>query len=276
MVLPVFAFLVASAFLAAVMSGAWLMQRITGNAGWSDAFWSLGLGLSGAALALVPVAGTDYPTTRQLVVAALVAVWGLRLGAHIARRSVSGPEDARYAQFRKEWGPDFQRRLFAFLQIQAGAGAFLALSMLVAAQNPHPEFRLQDWAAIAVLVGAVIGEGIADRQLRAFARNPQNRGKVCDTGLWAWSRHPNYFFEWTGWFAYALFAIDLSGDYPWGWLALTGPAFMYWRLVHVSGIPPLEAHMLRSRGEAFADYQKRVPAFFPRPPRQTGGSATTT
>jgi steroid 5-alpha reductase family enzyme len=276
MMLPVFAVMAACVFLAAVMSGAWLMQRVTGNAGWSDAFWSLGLGLSGSALALVPVAGADYPTTRQLVVAALVAVWGLRLGGHIAQRSLSGPEDARYAQFRKEWGANFQRRLFTFLQIQAGAGAFLALSMLVAAQNPQPEFRIQDWAAIAVLAVAVIGEGIADRQLRVFARNPQNRGKVCDEGLWAWSRHPNYFFEWTGWFAYALFAIDLSGDYPWGWLALTGPAFMYWLLVHVSGIPPLEAHMLRSRGRAFADYQKRVPAFFPRPPRQTGGSARTT
>jgi steroid 5-alpha reductase family enzyme len=107
---------------------------------------------------------------------------------------------------------------------------------------------------------------MADRQLRAFAHNPKNRGKVCDAGLWAWSRHPNYFFEWIGWFAYALFAIDLSGGHVWGWLALTGPAFMYWLLVHVSGIPPLEAHMLRSRKKAFADYQKRVPAFFPSPP----------
>jgi steroid 5-alpha reductase family enzyme len=266
MTLPVIAFLIACVFLSAVMSAAWIVQHKTGNAGWSDAFWSLGLGMAGTALALVPVTGTDYPTIRQLVVASLVAIWGLRLGSHIARRSLKGPEDSRYAQFRKEWGRDFQRRLFIFLQIQAVAGAFLALSMLVAAQNPAPGFRLQDWLAIAVLAAAVIGEAIADRQLRAFAHDTKNRGKVCDTGLWAWSRHPNYFFEWIGWFAYALFAIDLSSSYLWGWLALTGPAFMYWLLVHVSGIPPLEAHMLRSRKKAFTDYQKRVPAFFPRRP----------
>jgi steroid 5-alpha reductase family enzyme len=79
------------------------------------------------------------------------------------------------------------------------------------------------------------------------------------------SRHPNYFFEWMGWFAYAIIAIDFSGGYPWGWLALAGPALMYWLLVHASGIPPLEAHMLRSRGQAFRDYQHRVNAFWPGP-----------
>jgi len=69
-----------------------------------------------------------------------------------------------------------------------------------------------------------------------------------------------------GWLAYPIFAIELAGGYWWGWLALTGPAFMYWLLVHVSGIPPLEAHMMRSRPEAFARYKARVSAFFPRPP----------
>lgn len=264
--LPVIALIGACLFLSAVMFAAWLVQRRTGNAGWSDAFWSFGLGAAGTVLAMVPVAGTQYPTPRQMVVAALVAIWGLRLGSHIARRSLNGPEDSRYAQFRKEWGGDFQRRLFAFLQIQAAAGAFLALSMLAAAQNPDPHFRVQDVLALGVLAAAVVGEGIADRQLRAFAQNPNNRGRVCDRGLWAWSRHPNYFFEWIGWFAYPLFAIDLTGTYPWGWLALTGPAFMYWLLVHVSGIPPLEAHMLRSRKMAFENYRQRVPAFFPRKP----------
>jgi steroid 5-alpha reductase family enzyme len=266
MTLPVLAFIIACGFLSGVMSLAWIVQYKTGNAGWSDAFWSLGLGIAGTALALVPVESAGGWTTRQIVVAVLVALWGLRLGSHIARRSLKGPEDARYAQFRKEWGSDFQRRLFIFLQIQAAAGAFLALSMLLAAQNAAPGFRVQDWLGIAVLAVAVIGEGIADRQLRMFAHDPKNRGKVCDTGLWAWSRHPNYFFEWFGWFAYVLFAVDLSGEYHWGWLALTGPAFMYWLLVHVSGIPPLESHMLRSRKKAFAEYQTRVSAFFPKKP----------
>lgn len=254
-------------FLSTVMSAAWLMQRATGNAGWSDAFWSLGLGAAGVGLQLVPVPGSEWPTDRQIVVAVLVGAWGLRLGSHIARRSLGGSEDSRYAEFRKEWGDDFQKRLFIFLQIQAAVGSVLALSMLLAGQNPAPGLRVQDGLAVAVLLIAVVGEGIADAQLRRFASDPANRGRVCGTGLWAWSRHPNYFFEWLGWFAYPLFAVDVTGGHIWGWLALTGPAFMYWLLVHVSGIPPLEAHMLRSRGDWFRDYRRRVPAFFPRPPR---------
>ncbi|OYX13141.1 MAG: hypothetical protein B7Z15_08265 [Rhizobiales bacterium 32-66-8] len=254
-------------FLCLVMTGAWLTQKRTGNAGWSDAFWSLGLGCAGVGLALLPVAGTDWPTLRQLVVAALVGIWGLRLGLHIAARSLEGTEDARYAQFRREWAPHFQSRLFWFLMIQAAAGGFLALSILLAAQNPVPGWRLQDSLAVLVLLVSVVGEALSDRQLEGFKANPANKGGVCDTGVWAYSRHPNYFFEWIGWFAYALFAIDLSGAAPWGWLSLTGPAFMYWLLVYASGIPPLEAHMMRSRPEAFTAYRNRVSAFFPRPPR---------
>nr|HAQ95548.1 hypothetical protein [Afipia sp.] len=86
-----------------------------------------------------------------------------------------------------------------------------------------------------------------------------------DTGLWGWSRHPNYFFEWLGWLAYPLFAIDFGGDFPWGFAALAGPICMYWLLVHVSGIPPLEEHMLRRHGSKFHDYQSKTSAFFPYP-----------
>ena len=104
--------------------------------------------------------------------------------------------------------------------------------------------------------------------MAAFKSDPAHRGKICDTGLWAWSRHPNYFFEWLGWCAWPLFAIDLGGGWPWGWLALSGPAYMYWLLTRVSGVPLLEAHMRRSRPEAFAAYAERTSAFFPRPPRR--------
>ena len=148
--------------------------------------------------------------------------------------------------------------MFWFLQIQAAAAALLALSMLLAARNPRPPSWL-DAAGVAVLLFAIVGEAIADRQLKEFRAG---RAGVCDIGLWGWSRHPNYFFEWLGWVAYPLFAIG----YGWGWLALAAPVFMYWLLVHVSGIPPLEQHMLRSRGDAFRDYQAQIGAFFPFPP----------
>jgi steroid 5-alpha reductase family enzyme len=125
--------------------------------------------------------------------------------------------------------------------------------------------------AVVVLVAGVAGEALADRQLQKFKADPANNGRICDAGLWSWSRHPNYFFEWLGWVAYPLFAISTA--WGWGWLALSGPAVMFWTLRYASGVPPLEAHMLRRHGDAFRAYQARVNAFFPAPPRATGEPA---
>ena len=116
----------------------------------------------------------------------------------------------------------------------------------------------------------MLGEGAADRQLDVFKADPRNRGRVCDVGLWSWSRHPNYFFEWLGWLTYPVIAIDPAGAWPQGWLTLLGPLTMWLLLNFLSGVPPLEAHMLRSRGEAFRDYQRRTSAFFPLPPKRKG------
>lgn len=245
----------ATLFLCVVMALAWLVQRRLRNAGWVDAFWTFGLGVAGVAVALASGEGP-----RRFIVAGLIGAWAIRLGSHIVARSHHGPEDSRYAHFRVEWGATFERRMFSFLQIQAAAAGLLLIPILVAASST----RTLGWIdAVAVLVALVAfaGEGIADRQLQAFRADPRNHGRVCDTGLWAWSRHPNYVFEWLHWWAYPILAIGA----PWALLALIGPAFMYWLLVHVSGIPPLEAQMLRSRGDAYRDYQQRVNAFLPLP-----------
>lgn len=247
--------------LSATMAGAWLVALCTGRCGWIDAIWSLATGMFGAVAALVPFAAGEI-STRQVLVALLALFWSLRLGIHIAARTAHGGDDPRYGQLRDEWGEAFNMRLFWFLQIQALAALVLALSIMLAAHNPAPG-RFLDWLGAVVLIVAVAGEALADRQLSDFRTDPANKGKVCDVGLWGASRHPNYFFEWLGWLAYAIVAVDLTGSYPRGWLAFAGPLLMYWLLVHASGIPPLEAHMLRSRGKAFREYQKRVNAFWP-------------
>jgi steroid 5-alpha reductase family enzyme len=261
MALPLLLVLLAAG-LSLAMALAWAIAKEPGRSGWTDAIWSWAIGIAGAAAALVPIdAGAPQP--RQWLVAALVAGWALRLGGHIAARASKGHDDPRYAELRRQWQGGFAAKLFGFLQIQALAGWLLVLSVLLAARNPAPGLVWSDIAGTGLLLLALIGETIADRQLKAFTHHPANRRRVCDSGLWSLSRHPNYVCEWLGWCAYALIAIGPLGDWRWGWLALSGPALIYWLLVHVSGIPPLEAHMLRSRGEAFRAVQRRIPAFWP-------------
>ena len=257
--------LLLAVFMAAAMALAWSIARRPGQSGWTDTIWSYATGAGGVIAALAAPAG---PWGRHALVAAMIGLWGLRLGTHILRRTLKGRDDPRYAALRAEWGAAWEKRLFKFLMIQAAAGLILIVAILAAASNPARFPAWSDWAGLALLIVSVAGAGVADRQLRAFAADPANRGKVMDRGLWAFSRHPNYFFEWLGWWAYALIAIGPTGNSPWGWAALAGPAFMWWLLVHASGIPPLERHMLQSRGEAFRAYQRRVNAFFPGPTRR--------
>jgi steroid 5-alpha reductase family enzyme len=247
--------------LSVLMAGAWMVQQRTGNSGWVDTIWTFAVGLVGAGSALWPVAGAA-PNTRQWLVAALVALWSVRTAAIT--------DDPRYAAFAREWGVDSPRRMFVFLQNQGFGSIPLVFAIFVAARFPHTALRLQDYLGALILLIGIAGEALADAQLRNFRINPANQGRVCDVGLWRWSRHPNYFFEWFGWLAYPVIAISIQDPfyYPWGWASLPAPVFMYWILVHVTGIPPLEQQMLRSRGERYRDYQSRTSMFFPLPPQK--------
>jgi steroid 5-alpha reductase family enzyme len=251
--------------LSVLMAGAWVVQQRTGNSGWVDTIWTFSVGLVGAAGALWPAGGSDL-NARQWLVASLVVIWSLRLGIHIAGRSSGIKDDPRYAEFAKDWGDAAPRRMFLFLQNQAFGSIPLVFAIFVAAHAPVAELRLRDYLGVLVLFVGIAGEALSDAQLKQFRRRSTSKGQVCDIGLWRWSRHPNYFFEWLGWLAYPVIAISLS--YPWGWATLLAPAFMYWILVHVTGIPPLEAQMLRSRGERYRAYQSRTSVFFPLPPHE--------
>ena len=251
--------------LAVLMAFAWVVQQHTGNSGWVDTIWTFAVGLTGAGAALWPMAG-EGANARQWLVASLVALWSVRLGMHIAIRTAAIADDPRYAAFAAEWGLNAPRRMFIFLQNQALGSVPLVFAIFVAAHVPVSALRIQDLLGAVILLAGIAGEAIADAQLRRFRHDPANTGRVCDVGLWRWSRHPNYFFEWLGWLAYPV--IALSGGYPWGWASLLAPIFMYWILVHVTGIPPLEAQMLRSRGERYRAYQSKTSMFFPLPPRE--------
>lgn len=255
------------AFMSVVMGLAWVIQQRTGQSGWVDASWTFGVGLAGVAVSLS--ATSLHPDhLRALLVASVAGFWSLRLGLHIVARTRGGGDDPRYAKMRETWGPDAPRLMFRLLQIQALVSVPLILSIAVAAWNASRPLGLQDAAALLLVVVAISGEALADAQLRAFARDPANRGKVCRRGLWRYSRHPNYFFEWLVWLAFPLFAIDLAGGDPWGYLAFAAPVVMYWLLTRVSGIPLLEAHMVERYGDPYRDYQRSTSAFVPLPPSQ--------
>jgi len=249
--------------MAAVMVAAWAFGLWRRNGGWTDVFWTWGTGLTLAAAALAPGLAGGPPGARPLMVAAMVAIWTLRLGLFLTPRVASHPEDPRYAAFRADWGPRYPRNMLFVTLPQAPATALLALSVLAAARTPGP-LGARDALGLAIFLAAVVGEAVADEQMKAF-RAAGHKGAVMDRGLWAWSRHPNYFFQWLGWLAYPV--IALQPDQPLSWLSLAAPAVMFGLLRYVSGVPPLETAMLASRGEKFRDYQRRVSVFFPLPPK---------
>jgi steroid 5-alpha reductase family enzyme len=240
-----------------VMVLTWVAALRLRNAGIVDVAWSVNL----AFLAVLYAAfGTGYAPRRGLI-AAMVAIWGLRLGAHLGRRvAAEHPrEDGRYQQLRREWGAAADRRLLGFFLAQGLLDSLLSVPFLLASVNPKPRVHILEWAAVGLWSVAVLGETAADRQLAHFKSDAGNRGRTCDVGLWRLSRHPNYFFEWLAWCAYALFAAAS----PWGWVSVYAPALLLYFLLRVTGIPATEAQALRSRGEAYRLYQQRTSAFVP-------------
>lgn len=252
--------------MAAAMSLLWLVQKRHGKAGIVDILWAAGVGVLAVLFAFL--ASDGYPP-RRLLIGLLAGGWSLRLSLYLFTRVLSMPEDGRYEEMKRQWGAQAQTYLFAFFQIQALWSVMFAAPMLVAARNATVPLGWMDAAGVAVFVIAVAGEMTADRQLQAFRADRRNKGKVCRAGLWRYSRHPNYFFEWVHWWAYVL----IGWQAPSGWATLFGPALMLLFLFKVTGIPPTEANALRSRGEAYREYQRTTSVFFPWPPRPDSAAA---
>jgi steroid 5-alpha reductase family enzyme len=234
----------------------WLISVRIKNAGIVDVGWAGGLVLLAVWYAW---RGSGF-SARKWVLAGMVVLWGMRLAIHLVRRISQEPEDGRYEQMRRDWlGKNVNLRFLFFFEAQALLDILLSLPVLIAAINPAPQLSVLEYAGIALWLVAVIGESIADAQLAAFKHNPANRGHVCQQGLWNYSRHPNYFFEWFIWVAWTVYAIAS----PWGWLAVICPMLMLFFLYRVTGIPATEAQALRTRSEEYRRYQETTSAFVP-------------
>jgi len=229
------------------------------NYGIIDILWSYSFALLVLGAAFLE---GGWPVRRALI-AAMVCVWSVRLGTHVAVRVIHHhpQEDARYGQLRKSWGNQFLTKMTWFFQLQAGSVVFLGIPFFAACLNGVPQLSPFEIAGAIIWLLGVSGEALSDRQLAAFKAHPTNQGKVCDLGLWRYSRHPNYFFEWTVWMGYFVFACGS----PWGWLGIVSPACILYFLLSVTGIPMTEEQSLRSKGDAYRRYQARTSAFVPLP-----------
>lgn len=241
----------------ALMFLLWLIHFPLKNAALVDIGWAYSLG--GLAVFFACEAGGWF--YRKWALAVMVALWAGRLGTHLAVRILSEKEEeGRYQTLRRQWSRFTGLKFLAFYQMQALLNGVLAIPFVIAAVNAESGFGLMEGIAMVLWLCAFCGEALADYQLRRFKADPANKGKVCDVGLWSRSRHPNYFFEWLIWVAYALFAAAS----PYGWLGFISPALILYFLFKVTGIPATEEQSLKSKGDAYRRYQEKTPAFFPR------------
>ncbi len=250
-------FLLGTGLCVLSMTLLWLLGRRSHNYSFVDLGWSAHFALLAVLYALLT---TGWPE-RRILIAAMYGIWSLRLALHLAHRIIGEPEEGRYVQLREEWAAkgNVDLRFYGFFQLQAGLNVFLALPLLISCQNPAVGWHWLELLGAVLWVIAILGESIADGQLRRFKANAANKGQVCNTGLWRYSRHPNYFFEWTIWVAYAVFGLASPGGY---WSVLM-PALMLHFLLNVTGIKATEEQALKSRGDAYREYQRTTSAFIP-------------
>ena len=248
------------AAMAVVMLLAYILATTRRDAGIVDVTWAAGVGGLAVFFAIV----ADGDPIRRALVAALAGLWSFRLAGYLLLdRVLPDDEDGRYQMLRAHWGARANLHFLWFFQFQALGSVLFAVPLLPALFTRQPIGEWHDYAGIAVWLIAVAGETTADRQLGRFRRKAENRGRTCRAGLWRYSRHPNYFFEWIHWFAYVFLAMG-SPDV---WMALIGPVVMLLLLFRVTGIPYTEKRALASRGEDYRDYQRTTSRFFPWPPR---------
>lgn len=243
--------------LVVVFTIVWALGQAFRNAGVVDLVW---------AFCFVGLVGWLRPqldgwTTRVSLVTLMVAAEYGRLGWYIAQRVLKEwpKEDARYALCRQSWGKAYPVLMWLAYQLQALLIVALFVPIVLLLNHPHPGFGWIEAVGFFVWMMGFLLETVADMQLHLFKANPQNHGGICQVGVWSACRHPNYFGQWLMWVGLTLMALTVSG----GWISLYVPVLMYVFLTRLTGITITEDHMLKTRGEAYAAYQRQTPSFFP-------------
>jgi len=254
------------ALLVGIMLILWLISVRIRDVSFIDAFWAYGM----AIMASASFMQSENPGSLAYIIWALTALWGIRLGTHLFLRWRKEGVDPRYkkimgramdkqgmsfakAALLKAWVTQIPLLFIVCLPAQLGI-------LLAGADSPGP-------VAIIGTVIAVVGitfETIGDMQLKAFRSNPGSKGKVLDTGLWKYTRHPNYFGDFCAWWGIWLAASQTGWPV---WVAIVGPLFLSFTLMKWSGAPLLEKSLKKNRPD-YVDYIERTSGFFPMPPRK--------
>jgi steroid 5-alpha reductase family enzyme len=225
----------------------------------ADVAWGLGFVL----LAWASFFLSGGSGMRSLLAGILVSVWGLRLAWHIQGRHRGKPEDFRYMAWRREWGSWFYARSYVQVYLLQGALLFLvSLPVLLINRSPGGAFGALEVVGVCVWLFGFLFESVGDAELARFTRDPIKRGKILQSGLWRYTRHPNYFGEVVQWWGIWLLAVGVPG----GWFGIVGPLTITLLILKVSGIPMLEKKM--TENPDFAEYKRRTSVFLPWFPKE--------
>lgn len=249
--------LFASLFLiSCLMSILWVVYYYSKNIGVVDIGWALSFMMS--AFVYLTFTPNGY-SVRKGFLMILILIWSLRLAWHLYRRFSLSEQDPRYNDLLKSWKGNRDVGVFLLFLLQGLISVILSLPFALSFNNPRPYISGIEILGFFVWSVGVIGESIADQQLYEFKKDLINRSSICDRGLWYYSRHPNYFFEWVVWVGYALICLAA----PYGWIGIFSPLFMLYLLLRVSGVPLAESQALKTRGEMYKQYQRSTSKFFP-------------
>jgi steroid 5-alpha reductase family enzyme len=254
------AMLVSALTIGAVMVFTWIISLMVNNASIVDIVWGAGFAINSWVLAVT----IDGDSGRQILVAVLVGVWGVRLAGYLAKRNIGHGEDWRYVAMRKKQGAKFPvMSLITVFGLQGVLMWIVSLPVMFANADSTP--GVGPIAVMGILVWLVgFGfEAVGDMQLARFKKNPDNQGKVMDQGLWSLTRHPNYFGDALLWWGIGIVAAETGS----GVIGFIGPVVMTYLLMRVSGVPILEKSLQRRR-EGYAEYVAKTSGFIPRPPKK--------
>ena len=225
----------------------------------ADVAWGAGF----IVLSLAGQLATAAVSIRGMIILAMVTIWGLRLSWHSGLLNQGNPEDPRYRKWREEWGAHATVR--AYFQVFMLQGVLIVVILIPVTHvlaHPSSDLTWLDALGASVWLGGFVFEAIGDLQLARFKKDPSNRGRVITSGLWKYTRHPNYFGEITLWWGVWLIACSAPG----GWKTVLGPATISFLILCVSGIPLLEKKY--EENAEFKEHQRRTSAFFPLPPKR--------